>query len=186
MAGSASRAPRRSCGLRRIRTCATSCPEESPMPRTRSIAWSQLKLGILGVIAAALAVVIIVAVGGQGGFFWQRYPLKAQFTDAQGLRTGAVVRLAGKDVGQGTAVGFAGPVIEVQFEVSKKVRSLITEQSMASVGSTSLLGESILDLKAARAGAPLADWGYVPTEEAGTPGDIASGAGRGLRQGGGP
>ena len=51
------------------------------MPRTRSIAWAQLKLGIIGVVAIALATAMILAVGGQGGFFWQRYPIKALFND---------------------------------------------------------------------------------------------------------
>ena len=79
------------------------------MPRTRSIVWSELKLGIVGVVA-----ILMLdrpdrrAVGGQGGFFWQRYPLKTQFDDVQGLKTGAVVRLNGKEVGKVTAVEFAG------------------------------------------------------------------------------
>ncbi len=49
------------------------------MPRTRSIAWSQLKVGLLGILAVLLAIVVIFAVGGEGGFWWQRYPLKASF-----------------------------------------------------------------------------------------------------------
>jgi len=41
------------------------------MPRTRSIAWSQVKLGILGVVALTVAAVTVAAVGGEAGFFWQ-------------------------------------------------------------------------------------------------------------------
>ena len=62
------------------------------MPRTRSIAWSELKLGVVGVVAVVLVTVLVVALGGQGGFWWQRYPLKMQFGDARGLKPGAVVR----------------------------------------------------------------------------------------------
>ena len=131
------------------------------MPRTRSIAWSELKLGVVGIFAATLVGLIVVAVGGQGGFFWQRYPLKAQFQDVQGLKSGAVVRLTGKDIGHVTSVEFADTGIEVAFEVSKNVRPLITDQSEGRVGSVSLLGEAILDIKAARAGTPVPDWGYV-------------------------
>ena len=79
------------------------------MPRTRSIAWSELKLGIVGITAAALTVLIIIAVSGQGGFFWQRYPLKAQFANAQGLKTGALVRLSGKDIGRSLQVDLFRP-----------------------------------------------------------------------------
>ena len=38
------------------------------MPRTRSLAWSELKIGILAVAALVLATMLIFAVGGQGGF----------------------------------------------------------------------------------------------------------------------
>jgi len=148
------------------------------MPRTRSIAWSELKLGVIGLVAAGLAIVIIVAVGGQGGFFWQRYPLKAQFSDAQGLKTGAIVRLAGKDVGRITSVEFSGAAIEVGFDVSKSVRSLITTDTKAKVGSTSLLGESVLDLNAASTGTPLPDYAFVTTKPAGAGlGDLTEGFG---------
>ncbi len=54
------------------------------MPRTRSIAWSELKLGIVGVVAVLLVILMILAVGGEAGFSWQRYPLKTRFRDAQG------------------------------------------------------------------------------------------------------
>ena len=54
------------------------------MPRTRSLAWSELKIGIIAVAALVLAVMLIVAVGGAGGFSWQRYELKTKFPDVRG------------------------------------------------------------------------------------------------------
>src|SRR5690349_16381921 len=138
------------------------------MPRTRSIAWSQLKLGIIGVIALTLATVIVAAVGGQAGFFWELYPVKLQFHDAQGLKEGAVVRLSGKDVGRVDAVDFVGEIIEVTCKVSKDVRPLITDRSVGSVGALSLLGESFVTIKAAPGGVAVPDWGYVRTVETGS------------------
>ena len=154
------------------------------MPRTRSLAWSELKLGMVGLGAAALTIAMILAVGGQGGFWWQRYPLKAQFSNAQGLKTGAVVRLAGKDVGRITAVEFAGTNIEISFDVSKEVRPLITDTSVASIGSSSLLGESVLDISTARGGTPVEDWGYVTTGSGGGFADLASTASESLKKAG--
>jgi phospholipid/cholesterol/gamma-HCH transport system substrate-binding protein len=136
------------------------------MPRTRSIAWSQLKLGILGVVALTLLTVTVAAVGGQAGFFWQLYPIKMQFRDVQGLKEGAVVRLSGKDVGRVKSVEFSGELIDVTCEVDKDVRPLITDGSVASVASLSLLGESMVIIKAAPGRTPVHDWGYVPTAEA--------------------
>ena len=77
------------------------------MARTRSLAWAELKIGILGVLALGLAIFLILAVGGQG-FSWQPYELKAKFPNVQGLKSGAVVRVAGVEVGKVTAVEFVG------------------------------------------------------------------------------
>ena len=99
------------------------------MPRTRSIAWSQLKVGIIAVVAMALTVFLVFAVGGESGFWWERYPLKTHFTDVQGLKSGAVVRLNGKEVGTVTGVEFVGVNVEVELEVLKKVRPLVTDAS---------------------------------------------------------
>jgi phospholipid/cholesterol/gamma-HCH transport system substrate-binding protein len=131
------------------------------MPRTRSVVWAELKLGIVGVVALVLLVMVVLAVGGQGGFFWQRYGLKARFNDVLGLRVGAAVRVSGKDVGKVTDVQFSGPQVEVSMEVSRDVRPLITSDSVATIGSVSLLGESMVEIKASPAGVPIADWGYV-------------------------
>lgn len=131
------------------------------MPRTRSIAWAELKIGIIGVIAIALASMLILAVGGQGGFFWQRFPVKTLFADVLGMKSGAVVRVAGSDVGKVADVEFSGSQVEVTMELSKDVRHLITDQSVASLGSLSLLGEPIVVITPAPQGNPLPDWGYL-------------------------
>lgn len=131
------------------------------MPRTRSLAWSELKIGVLAVLALSLAVVLIFVVGGQGGFFWQRYPLRARFSNALGLKSGSVVRLSGVDIGSVTDVRFDGAEVEVTFEVNRSMRERITSESRASIGSLSLLGEATVDLTAAAAGTPVPDGGVV-------------------------
>jgi phospholipid/cholesterol/gamma-HCH transport system substrate-binding protein len=136
------------------------------MPRTRSLAWSELKIGIIAVVALVLIASAVVAVGGESGFFWQRYPLKARFGDALGLKPGAVVRLSGKEIGTVTAVEFSGTEIETVFEVLDSVRPILTTSAVASIGSLSLLGEPIIDIRPGQGGQPLADWGYVATAAA--------------------
>lgn len=141
------------------------------MPRTRSLAWSELKIGILGVLAIALASILILAVGGQGGFPWQRYPLKTRFDNVMGLKSGAVVRVAGVEVGKVTEVRFAGAGVEVLMEISKNMRQLITSESRAAIGSLSLLGEPVIDITPSDKGTPLSDDGFVTPGRA--PGQIA-------------
>lgn len=151
------------------------------MPRTRSIGWAQLKIGIIAIVAIVLASALILAVGGQGGFPWERYPLKARFADVQGMKTGAVVRIAGKDVGKVTGVEFAESQIEVVLEVSQDVRHLITDQSIASMGTLSLLGEPLIAISPGAGGTPLPDYAYLKTSDsAGMLADAAASAGKTL------
>ena len=55
------------------------------MPRTRSLAWSELKIGVMAVATLVLTSLLIIAVGGASGFAWERYELKTNFANVQGL-----------------------------------------------------------------------------------------------------
>jgi phospholipid/cholesterol/gamma-HCH transport system substrate-binding protein len=136
------------------------------MPRTRSLAWAELKFGLIAVFALVMSGLLIFAVGGGGGFFWQNYPLKVQFPNVSGLMSGSPVRVAGVEVGSVTDVELVPNGAEVSFNVIDDMRPLITDRSTAKIGSISLLGEGAVDIEAAPGGTPLPDWGYVKT---GTP-----------------
>lgn len=140
------------------------------MPRTRSLAFAELKLGIIAVVALVLTGALIFAVGG-GGFFWQLYPLKARFDNVAGIKSGSPVRVAGVEVGSVTDVRFSGSGVEVWFTVNDDMRDLVTTGSLATIGSISLLGEGAIDITAASDGTPLRDWEYVRSGRA--PGTIA-------------
>jgi phospholipid/cholesterol/gamma-HCH transport system substrate-binding protein len=133
------------------------------MPRTRSLAWSELKLGVVTIVAIIVAAVTIFSVMGSRGFFWQRYTLKTRFPNVAGLKTGSPVRVAGVEVGSVKDVVFSGDQVDVIFEVNKEVRPRVTTNSTAVVGSVSLLGLSAVDISASSSGTPIPDGGYVPT-----------------------
>ena len=137
------------------------------MPRTRSLAFSELKIGIIAVTAIALATLLIIAVGGQAGFFWQQYPLHTKFANVVGMKSGAVVRVAGKDVGKVTSVELSGALVDVGMTLNKNVRHLITGNSRASLGSLTLLGEPIVEISAAPGGPVLPDNAYLETTTGG-------------------
>ena len=132
------------------------------MPRTRSLAWSELKTGVLTIIAVAIAAFLIFSITGTKGFSWQRYSLKTTFTNVAGLASGSPVRIAGVEVGSVTAVTLSGTDVDVTFQVNERNRPLITDKSVARLGSVSLLGQSAVDISPASSGTPLPDWGYVP------------------------
>jgi phospholipid/cholesterol/gamma-HCH transport system substrate-binding protein len=153
------------------------------MPRTRSLAWAQLKVGIVAVVALALAIIMIFLVSGEGGMFWQRYSLKTTFDNIAGLKEGAPVRVAGVEVGSVKALEFIGDRVEVTFQLSKDMQSRVTTSSVATLGSVSLLGEAAVDITSSSQGTPIPEWGYVPTgRAAGSISEVATQASRGLEE----
>lgn len=154
------------------------------MPRTRSLAWSELKIGIVAVAAITLAIMIIVAVGGAGGsLFASRYELNTKFPDVKGLKSGAVVRVAGVEVGKVSDIDFSGAEVQVRLEVLEEMQSRITTESRASIGSLSLLGEPVIDISPSSTGTPLKDGDFIPAARApGQLADVAEGATQTLEQ----
>jgi len=132
------------------------------MPRTRSLAWAELKIGLLTITAIVIAAVLVLSLTGSKGFFWQRYTLKTRFPSVAGLAAGSPVRVAGMQVGSVKDIQFSGEQVDVVFEVNKNVRERITDKSIAFLGSVSLLGSSAVDITPAPSGTPIPDYGYVP------------------------
>jgi phospholipid/cholesterol/gamma-HCH transport system substrate-binding protein len=153
------------------------------MPRTRSLAWSELKIGIVSIIAIGMTGLLIFLLSGTAGFSWQRYHLKVVFDNVAGLKEGAPVRVAGVEQGSITGITFAGDNVEVILELRRDIRHLVTTTSVASLGSVSLLGESALDITASSQGTPIPEWGYLKTGKAARSiGGVATEAAEGLQE----
>jgi len=153
------------------------------MPRTRSLAWSELKIGVLLITAIAISGVLIFALTGTRGFSWQRYALKTRLSNVAGLAKGSPVRVAGVEVGSVKSVEFSGDQVDVIFDVRRDLQNRITTESVARLGSVSLLGEGAIDISPSTRGTPIPEWGFVP---AGPPpaaiSDIAEQANAGLNE----
>jgi phospholipid/cholesterol/gamma-HCH transport system substrate-binding protein len=134
------------------------------MPRTRSLKWSELKIGIMAVVALVIAGALILALGGEGGFFWERYNLKVKFSNAGGVQQGSPVRLSGVTVGAVTEIQFSGSDVEMVLELREDMQERVRTTSRATIGSVSLLGEGAVDINATTTGTPIPEWGYVPSD----------------------
>jgi phospholipid/cholesterol/gamma-HCH transport system substrate-binding protein len=153
------------------------------MPRTRSLAWAELKVGLITVFAIVMTALLIFVLSGQGGFPWQQYALKTVFGNIAGLKEGAPVRLAGLEVGSVESLRFMGDRVEVTMNVRKDMQPRITTRSVAALGSVSLLGESAVDITASVEGTPVAEWGYVPSgPSTGSLADVATRASGGIEE----
>jgi phospholipid/cholesterol/gamma-HCH transport system substrate-binding protein len=131
------------------------------MPRTRSLAWSELKVGVLAITAMVIAAVLIFMLGGQGGFFWQRYHLRTRFPNVYGVKQGSPVRVAGVEQGSVTGMRFVGAEVELDLQLSRTMQERVRAASRATIGSVSLLGEGAIDITATTDGNPIPDGGYI-------------------------
>ncbi len=153
------------------------------MPRTRSLAWAELKIGAISIFAIVMTLVLVFLLSGEGGFSWQQYGLKTRFDNVAGLKPGAPVRVAGVEVGSVSETTLEGDRVEVEMTVNEKYRNLITTESVAVLGSVSLLGEAAVDITAASGGRPVPEWGYVKSGRAvGSLTDVATQATEGIEQ----
>lgn len=151
------------------------------MPRTRSLAWSELKVGVVTVIAIVIAGMTVFTLTGSRGFFWQRYHLKTRFDNVAGLTTGSIVRVAGYEVGSVTVIEFVGEQVDVTLEVNKEQQPRITTNSSAKLGSVSLLGQGAVDISPSTRGTPIPEWGYVkPGPTSAGLADVTDQASRGI------
>jgi phospholipid/cholesterol/gamma-HCH transport system substrate-binding protein len=151
------------------------------MPRTRSLAWSELKIGVMAVAALILTALLIIAVGGASGFSWERYELRTSFANVQGLKSGAIVRIAGVEVGKVTKVQLANSGVEVRLSIKKENQSRVTTDSHASIGSMSLLGEPLIDVSPASTGTPLKAGDFIKSKKpASQLSDVAETANEGI------
>src|SRR5258708_2383866 len=151
------------------------------MPRTRSLAWSELKIGVMAVAAPVMTALLIIAVGGASGFSWQRYELRTNFANVQGLKSGAIVRVAGVEVGKVTRVHLAASGVDVHLSIKKENQSRVTTDSYASIGSMSLLGEPLIDVSPASTGTPLKEGDVIKSRKpASQLSDVAETANEGI------
>ena len=130
------------------------------MPRsTRKIGLAELRVGLLVLIAIGVLIVLILNASGDLNPFASKLHLRARFADANGLREGSEVRLAGVRIGRvdrirlmtASEVG-PGPnpqKVEVFMSINNKIDGVpaterIRNDSTAQQASPSLLGSEMM------------------------------------------
>ncbi|HWP83676.1 MAG TPA: MlaD family protein [Terriglobia bacterium] len=137
------------------------------MPQRKEIRWSQLKVGLVSLASLTLLAATIFLITGQTGFFAETVELHTYSPDAGGLKTGAVVRLAGVDVGNVRRVGLSGrdapaEAVEIVMQVNRRFLGDIRSDSRVMLAAEGLLGERYVNITKGTTGQPVADGGLVP------------------------
>ena len=121
-------------------------------PSKKTIGLSELRVGLFVLIAIAVLIFLILNASGDINPFARKLHLRAQFINADGLRSGAEVRLAGVKVGKVDSVTLLppqdrpdAPKVEAKLAIDNTIdgrpaTERIRSDSTVSLGSPSLLG----------------------------------------------
>jgi phospholipid/cholesterol/gamma-HCH transport system substrate-binding protein len=159
------------------------------MPRsTRNVTLSQVRVGIFVLLAIAVLVFLVLNASGDINPFSKKLHLKARFGDANGLRDGSEVRLAGVRVGKVEQITLlppsdvpSAPRVEVLMTIDSTIdgrpaNERIRSDSTAQQGSPSLLGnEMLINITPGTAlGQPVQDYAILPSSSSNTVNDFAT------------
>jgi phospholipid/cholesterol/gamma-HCH transport system substrate-binding protein len=141
------------------------------LPSQKQLKWSQLRVGITVIVASLTLGFLLFLMSGTSGWFTPRITLKSYFDNAQGLRQGAPVRLAGVDIGNVTRIRIVPDhdkqltPVEITMKVSTKYGYALHRDSVTSLDTAGVLGETYLDIESAQAVGPTAqDGDTLPTQ----------------------
>jgi phospholipid/cholesterol/gamma-HCH transport system substrate-binding protein len=122
------------------------------VPSQKQLKWSQLKVGITVLVASIVLAILILLMSGTGGIFTSKMTLVSYFDNAGGLREGAPVRLQGVDIGNVTKIRVVSDParqlapVEVTMKVITKYHNNIRKDSVTTLATAGVLGETYIDI----------------------------------------
>ena len=159
------------------------------MPRSKkTVSLSELRVGLLVLVSITVLIFLVLNASGDINPFSRKLHLKARFIDANGLREGSEVRLAGVRVGKVDKITLLppsdvpnAPRVEALMTIDSTIdgrpaTERIRSDSTAQQGSPSLLGnEMLINITPGTAvGQPVKDYSILPSSSSNTVNDFAT------------
>jgi phospholipid/cholesterol/gamma-HCH transport system substrate-binding protein len=140
------------------------------LPSQKQLKWSELRVGVTVIFASVTLAILLFLMSGTSGLFTKRITLYSYFDNASGLRVGAPVRLSGVDIGNVVGMRVVADKdkqltpVEVTMKVSTKYGFNLRRDSVSSLDTAGVLGETYLDIDSSQAVGPRANNGdTLPT-----------------------
>src|SRR6476469_2183510 len=159
------------------------------MPSSKqSVSFRQLRVGIFVLVTIVILIFLVLNASGDINPFSKKLHLKSRFVDANGLRDGSEVRLAGVKVGKVERITLLppsdvsnAPRVEALLTIDSTIdgqpaNQRIRSDSTAQQGSPSLLGnEMLINITPGTAvGSPVSDNAVLPSSSSNTVNDFAT------------
>ena len=144
------------------------------MPASKTVTWEELRVGLMVVVALLILTFFVFYATTGRPWFASEVHYATYLPDVGGLQRGSPVRLVGFAVGTVDSVGLSefrnDPTrhAAVRFRVYQQYADDIRTDSVASVTTEGLLGESVLELTRGMKGAPVPDDGVVVGSQRGS------------------
>jgi phospholipid/cholesterol/gamma-HCH transport system substrate-binding protein len=121
------------------------------MPSPQKVKWSQLKVGILAVVAMIIVGVLSFLLTGKTGLFQRTAILRTYLNDSAGMAVGATVRLNGIAIGSIDQVRLSGErkkdrIVEISMLVKHDYLPQIPTDSQAGITASNLLGDKYINI----------------------------------------
>jgi hypothetical protein len=146
------------------------------MAQRRSLAWTELRVGILVIASFLLLALAIFYVSGESGFLISKYKITCYFASANGLRKGGEVWLEGVTAGNVESVVISrqsdpNKAVEVEIKLDKKYQNIVRSDSQVTIETKGLLGDNIVEITRGSAAGQVIQDGVL---QGGDTGDIRS------------
>lgn len=130
----------------------------------------EVKVGVFVTVLMVLLAVSIFVLGGSSDLLERRYKLNGAWADVAGLQEGAVVRLAGIDVGEVSKVQISQDLgvkqIMVELTIMERYKERIRADSEARIDTVGVLGDKYVALTMGSADLPVLEDGAWLTTQA--------------------
>ena len=109
-----------------------------------------LKVGIFVLAGLVFSAAVIFLIGDERRLFSSSVSFRAEFSDVQGLKSGAPVQMGGLDIGHIGNVGYGNKTedttIYVEIEIVKSEAGRIKTDSLAKISTKGLLGDKMIEI----------------------------------------
>ena len=132
------------------------------MPSQAEVRWSQLKVGSIVLVSMLLLCTLLFLMTSAAGigFFQKRIVVRSYFDNASGVKVGAPVSLEGVTIGEVAHVEITTDAarkltpVEVIMKLSPRFRTSLHKDSVASLQTTGVLGDTVVDITSQLATGP--------------------------------